>query len=262
MRHKLKEIEGKRLPFVGTFDRIGRKAGYQSQLMTVLLKDVRHLSGEIVTNHLWFNYTKGFQALYLEKGNLIRFDARVKPYSKNYVGERGSGDYKLSHPTKIEKLPFNSWSSLIADPALGSLLKIEDKAKTLFSPAELSLLSGLGVDADKFLSVLREQHTQKLEGVKRAWSSYFDYMVRNARTLPGILEAYSNKDYARYVLLHDDSYRVDALLALRQLRNFNGDDYRKVAKQLQDDGCELQRTDAWSLLLRSSSDRRSVAGGT
>jgi hypothetical protein len=60
--------------------------------------------------------------------------------------------------------------------------------------------------------------------------------------------AYRNGDYAAYVLRHDDTCRIDALLAVRQLKGFEGDDYLRVVKQLRDDGCEPQRVDTWALL--------------
>lgn len=94
---------------MATFERFGRKAVYNGQGMTVILTNVQLLTGEAVTDHLWFDYIKGFQALYLEKGDRVGFDARVTSYTK---GAHGTTDYKLSHPTKIKKLPFNSWTAL------------------------------------------------------------------------------------------------------------------------------------------------------
>jgi len=81
--------------------------------MTLLLRDVVMVeTGEKATDHLWFNLTKGFEALgELNEGDVIEFDARVKSYQAGYRGrdiERELDnpprtDYKLSHPTKIEK---------------------------------------------------------------------------------------------------------------------------------------------------------------
>jgi hypothetical protein len=79
--------------------------------MTVLLKDIRDARGEMVTDHLWFNLTKGLAALNLRPGDTVRFDARVKPYTKGYQGYRDDVydrpveiDYKLDRPTKIQKV--------------------------------------------------------------------------------------------------------------------------------------------------------------
>jgi hypothetical protein len=80
---------------------------------TLLLKGVRFLGTDVeAADHIWFNETKGFQALgTLEQGEIVEFDARVKEYRKGYWGndwerqiEHPPGfDYKLSHPTKIQR---------------------------------------------------------------------------------------------------------------------------------------------------------------
>jgi hypothetical protein len=63
-----------------------------------------------VADHLWFNYTKGFQALgILVEGDVIEFYARVREYTKGYVNYREmiderEIDYKLSYPTKFRKV--------------------------------------------------------------------------------------------------------------------------------------------------------------
>ena len=78
--------------------------------MTVLLVDVRDSDGNLVTDHLWFNYTKGFESLGdLQEGDVIRFDARVRPYVKGYVNQRAyiderEVDYKLAYPTKVARV--------------------------------------------------------------------------------------------------------------------------------------------------------------
>ena len=60
-------LEEKRRTFTGTFKRIGYKPGYKGRAssMTVLIVDIRNKKGELMTKHLWFNYTKGFQELNL-----------------------------------------------------------------------------------------------------------------------------------------------------------------------------------------------------
>ena len=63
MRKALKKIEGIRSTFTGTFVRFGTKNGYKGIEHTVLLKDIKDSNGCIVTDHLWFNLTKGFKAL-------------------------------------------------------------------------------------------------------------------------------------------------------------------------------------------------------
>lgn len=106
MREELKVIDGVRKSFTGKIERYGGKGGSK---FTVLLVDVRHTNGDFVTDHLWFNLTKGFKSLRLQPGERVQFDARVKPYEKGYKGRKAidkpiSSDYKLSHPSKIRRL--------------------------------------------------------------------------------------------------------------------------------------------------------------
>ncbi|MGO9387796.1 MAG: hypothetical protein ACLPWD_07100 [Methanobacterium sp.] len=89
--------------FIGTFERMGSKNGWFNQ-RTVLLKDIKNNEGKIITDHLWFNLTKGFQKLHLREGDIIQFDARVKAYVKGYNKIDKKIDYKLSYPTKLKKL--------------------------------------------------------------------------------------------------------------------------------------------------------------
>ena len=107
MREDLEVINGERVSFTGTIGRYGGKGGGK---YTVLMLDVRHLDGRPATDHVWFNLTKGFKELRLQPGERVRFDARVKPYTKGYQGRKKSidrpvsDDYKLSHPTQIRRL--------------------------------------------------------------------------------------------------------------------------------------------------------------
>jgi hypothetical protein len=109
MRKELKKINDYRGTFYGEFVRKGYKKGWRGTLPTILLKNIRDENGKLMCDHLWFNYTKGFEALgELEEGAIIQFDARVRPYIKGYKGYRDDvwdcpieKDYKLSHPTKI-----------------------------------------------------------------------------------------------------------------------------------------------------------------
>lgn len=122
MRKQLKMIENQRMVFVGVFERYGTKTnwnGYPEN--TILLKDVKNSIGKIVSDHLWFSLTKGFQNLEkLEVGDIVQFQARVKPYIKgyvnniNYIDEREI-DYKLSHPSKIKKIGNENESIQIQD---------------------------------------------------------------------------------------------------------------------------------------------------
>jgi len=110
MRKGLKNINGKRECFTGVFVRYGTKSSFRGpRKTTILLKDIKDQNGVILTDHLWFNLTKGFDEYDLKEGDIISFDARVKKYQKGYKGYREDvyepieTDYKLSHPSKIKK---------------------------------------------------------------------------------------------------------------------------------------------------------------
>lgn len=110
MRQALKKIDEQRELFRGVFQKYGLKSGYKGHSTeTILLVDIRDCDGNLICDHLWFNMTKGFEQLgALRKGDVIQFEARVKKYRKGYVNQRAGidqsrTDYKLSHPTKIER---------------------------------------------------------------------------------------------------------------------------------------------------------------
>ena len=111
-RKRLRKLNGQRTRFRGTFVRLGHKNGWNGPERTVLLENVTCVeSGSVVTDHLWFNLTKGFEKLSLSKGDTVTLDARVTEYVKGYQGRDPirqaecpiSVDYRLSHPTKLAK---------------------------------------------------------------------------------------------------------------------------------------------------------------
>lgn len=106
MREPLKEYFDKRGTFTGVFERFGEKRGWKGKTeKTVLLRDVRDSSGNIVSDHLWLNCTQGLEWLCLSPGDRVEFDARAKTYQRGYFGGRSdvyapaSTDIKLSNPT-------------------------------------------------------------------------------------------------------------------------------------------------------------------
>lgn len=112
MRKKLKRREGERATFTGEFVRCGYKPGWRGPERTILLRDLRDARDRRVVEHMWFNLTKGFEALLpLSVGQRIRFDARVTKYEKGYKGRREDvfdapiqADYRLSRPTHIHRI--------------------------------------------------------------------------------------------------------------------------------------------------------------
>lgn len=111
MRKSLSKLNSRRISCIGIFVKYGTKSNWHGfPTRTVLLKNIKDMDGNLLTEHLWFNGTKGFHALgELKLGDVIEFDARVKEYTKGYVNWRKDVDerevdFKLSHPSKIRKL--------------------------------------------------------------------------------------------------------------------------------------------------------------
>jgi hypothetical protein len=111
MRHKLSAEEGQRKRYIATFSRVGKKRNFKGYSEdTILLVDVRDgNTNEKVCDHVWFTFSKAFEQIRFEEGMQISFEARVKEYKKGYVNRslnvnRSKKDFKLSHPTKVEKL--------------------------------------------------------------------------------------------------------------------------------------------------------------
>lgn len=111
MREELKKINGSRQRFIGTFVRFGTKKGFKGRTeMTLLFENICDNTGKQCSDHVWFTSGKQFEALDLQLGDKVCFDARVKQYTKGYRGHRDyydaapiSTDYKLSHPNNIIK---------------------------------------------------------------------------------------------------------------------------------------------------------------
>lgn len=100
-----------RFAFRGKFARYGYKrnhdrSGFEHYVPTIMLTNVQVYTNDQwhdVTNHLWFNLTKGFAKLgLLAKGDLILFHGRVNDYFKGYFTQIAQHDFKLSYPTQIK----------------------------------------------------------------------------------------------------------------------------------------------------------------
>ena len=121
MREELRKICGQRKRFFGVFVREGKKPAYRGWGTTgdgydetIILTDIRDEAGRVVSDHLWFRFTKGFESLNLVPGEVVSFDARVDGYIKGY--ERDSYDYKLSRPTKIVEHGMPDWEDYDGPP--------------------------------------------------------------------------------------------------------------------------------------------------
>jgi len=113
MRKELKPLLENRITVKAVFSNRGWKTGYMGDsLETLLFTNVCDFAGNVLTDHIWLNSTKGFEKLDLQIGNIVIFEARVKSYSKGYKGrdielrfeKPVTTDYKFSHPTKIKKV--------------------------------------------------------------------------------------------------------------------------------------------------------------
>jgi hypothetical protein len=111
VRKELASEIGTRKKFIAVYSRMGRKVNYNGYSEeTILLKSVIDVdTNKVVTDHIWFSYTKGFEKLTLIEGIKIEFEARVKEYKKGYMNKfykikNSTVDYKLSHPTKIKEV--------------------------------------------------------------------------------------------------------------------------------------------------------------
>lgn len=108
MRKLLASEKGERKKFHAVFSQFGKKVNYQGYTdRTILLLNIMDAeTNNIVTDHIWFSYTKGFEKINLEPGLKVEFEARIKAYKKGYVNRKyninnSKLDYKLSHPTRI-----------------------------------------------------------------------------------------------------------------------------------------------------------------
>ncbi len=114
MRKKLEKKNNKRMTFIATFERYGKKTnfkGYKEE--TLLFLNVCDLAKNKMADHIWFTMNKQFRKIgELKQGDTVQFDARIKGYYKGYNGYKEDVsfekpveyDYKLSHPTKIKKI--------------------------------------------------------------------------------------------------------------------------------------------------------------
>jgi hypothetical protein len=103
MRDQLHRINKIRARFRATVAGFDQRTSYGHPKPMVLLTNVRDAQhGHVLTDHVHFDRRKWVDALELQPGDEIEFDARVNSYVKGYAGER-SIDYKLNHPTRIIK---------------------------------------------------------------------------------------------------------------------------------------------------------------
>lgn len=124
MRKSLKERYGRRGKFSAIFKRHGVYRGFQGHhVPTALFIDVKDESGQVVTDHIWFNVGKYIHELALQPGDEVFFVARVTKYWKRNPEAAYDDDapvrvqdYRLSWPTKMRKLGAAPEMPLFDDP--------------------------------------------------------------------------------------------------------------------------------------------------
>ena len=101
MRKRMKSISGKRERFRATFSRTGTKKNYHGFPETTLLFDdvCREKNGQLISDHLWFNNTKSFQAVNLEAGDVVDLRPELRPMRR---------DTKVVVSTSISLLPLTT----------------------------------------------------------------------------------------------------------------------------------------------------------
>jgi hypothetical protein len=104
MRSVLAKRQGEHARFTGIFARFGSKNNRRNGLhKTVLLMQITDEFGTVICDHMWFDYTREFGALWLERGDTISFEASVRPYKKGKT-RTTELDYELAHPCHMRKM--------------------------------------------------------------------------------------------------------------------------------------------------------------
>ena len=113
MRIELQLLEGQKSRFIATFEKYGtfRSRGVVGR--SILLRNLKSIKGRLLADHIWINYTAGFDAFgEFIRGDVVQFTARVQPYFKGYFGQRiedrlehkGGLDYRLTYPRNVERI--------------------------------------------------------------------------------------------------------------------------------------------------------------
>jgi len=102
---------GRKIRLRGTFEKLGTKKNWKFGFLeeTILLIDIKNDANEIITDHLWLNYTNQLKKADLKKGDEIEFFGIVRMYKKGYFDFREGMDnrtidYKITYPSKVKKI--------------------------------------------------------------------------------------------------------------------------------------------------------------
>lgn len=82
MRDALKQYNGEQGIFTGIMSRYG--TAYDSDKLTILLKNIKDGKGNFITDHVWMEATKQLKAAHLMFGDEIQFSCVVRPYDTKH----------------------------------------------------------------------------------------------------------------------------------------------------------------------------------
>lgn len=113
MRTTLQGLNERKTRFNAVFWKYGtyRKGGVTGK--TILLRDLHDLSGRQLADHIWINYTAGFDAAgTFQQGDIVQFTATVGEYVRGYMGPKIDDrlarpvaiDYRLKYPRNVQKI--------------------------------------------------------------------------------------------------------------------------------------------------------------
>lgn len=102
MRYELAKLSGLRIPVVAVVSSFDEVRLPQGMVSRVLLVQVRHGAGHLLTDHVWIMPAGDFKKKKLKSGERVRFTALVRQYRKR-LRDRVAIDYGLVEPKKVEK---------------------------------------------------------------------------------------------------------------------------------------------------------------
>ncbi len=113
MRTNLQGLAGWRVTLTAIFWQYGTYRGGGCPGRSILLRQVRDRPGRLLADHVWINYTAGFDAAgELCRGDAVRFTATIDEYVKGYRGDKiddrlarpPAVDYRLKFPRGVERI--------------------------------------------------------------------------------------------------------------------------------------------------------------
>jgi hypothetical protein len=109
MRSVLRPLVDERRQFIGRVDKFGSR---HNNIPTLMLDNVFVFNGDEVeyVGHLWVRYGYDIESLFLVRGEVITFFARVRHYLKTDESEYGVTDVRSpKRATDPERIDFGRW---------------------------------------------------------------------------------------------------------------------------------------------------------